>query len=273
MIEILVAAVRGTLLIQMPTGHNVYQTAFGIADGLPRYTERMLLGIALGLVWWAAEQATAPSKTEIPTAVVSGMQLARQGKYLEAERVLKGFAEDNPDNPIAYRALGELYYHFGYYAAAEPDFEKAVTLQPNDRNSRVLSAVCLFKIGETQKAVAATQKLLAEKPPPDNIDLSLTYAQHLYENHDLEGALAQARAAVAFAPQHPIAYFWLARILQAKGETKEATEAAERSAQLAPQLPYARNLLVRLYRLQGRVDDAAREAEWLKNFESQKANP
>ena len=159
-----------------------------------------------------------------------------------ATTILKSYAEQNPNQAEAYEALGQLYYHFGYYAAAEPAFEKAIDLAPNDRAARILAAVCLFKIGETQKAEAATRKLLAENPPPNDVDLSLTYARYLYENHDLDGALAQAKA-------------------------------AERSEQLAPQLPYARNLLVRLYRLQGRNDEVAREAEWLKSFEGQKANP
>jgi len=221
----------------------------------------------------AAASAALQPQTDMPAAIAKGLQLARQGQYQEAERVLKSFAEENPKNEQAQAALGQLYYHYGYYAAAEPAFAKAADLDAHDRYSRVLAAVCLFKIGEPQKAEAATQKLLTENPPPNDIDLSLTYAQYLYEKRDLEGALSQARQAVAFAPQHPIGFFWLARILQAKGETKEATEAAEHSVQLAPQLPYARNLLVRLYRLQGRADDAARQAAWLKDFEAQKANP
>ena len=210
---------------------------------------------------------------QIPEPIAAGMQLARQGRYQEAERVLKAFAGDNPNKPEAQAVLGKLYYRFGYYAAALPALQKAVALEPSDRESRILGAVCLFKTGAAEKAEAATQKLLAESPPPNDIDLTLTYAQYLYENGDLKAALRQARAAVTFAPQHPIGFFWLARILQAQGETKEATKAAEHSVQLAPQLPFARNLLVRLYRTQGRAEDAARQAEWLRASELRKANP
>jgi tetratricopeptide (TPR) repeat protein len=216
---------------------------------------------------------TARQQTAIPDPIAAGMQLARQGRYLEAEHILKTYAGQNPNTAAPQAALGQLYYHFGYYAAAEPAFQKAIALDSNDRSSRILGAVCLFKIGEGEAAEAATRTLLAEKPPPDDVDLSLTYAQYLYEKHDLDAALAQAQAAVAFAPQHPIGFFWLARILQAKGDTKQATVAAERSVKLAPQLPYARNLLVRLYRIQGRVDDAERQAQWFKGFEAPRANP
>jgi tetratricopeptide (TPR) repeat protein len=209
----------------------------------------------------------------MPAAVATGMQFARQGRYLDAERTLKAYASQNPNSPEAQAILGQLYYHFGYYANALPVFQKAVALAPGDRQSRILGAVCLFKTGAESQAEAETKKLLAEQPPPNDVDLTLTYAQYLFEKRDLDAALTQARAAVAFAPQHPIGYFWLARILQAKGESRQATEAAEQSVKLAPQLPYARNLLVRLYRIQGRLDDARQQAQWLKDFEAQKANP
>jgi tetratricopeptide (TPR) repeat protein len=227
---------------------------------------------ALALFAGLATMAGAQSQRQLPEPIAQGMQLARQGQYQEAERLLKQFAEQNPQDSQAQRALGELYYHFGYYAAAEPVLGRAFAVEPRDKRARILSAVCLFKIGDIEHAVQSTKALLAETPPPNDIDLSLTYAQYLYENHDLNGALTLAKATVAFAPQHPIGFFWLARILQARGDTKEATKAAEQSVELAPSLPYARNLLVRLYRLQGRADDAEREAQWLKDFETQKAN-
>jgi len=212
-------------------------------------------------------------QTQLPAAIATGLQLANQGRYLDAERVLKTYAGQNPDKPQAQAVLAKLYYHFGYYAAALPVFEKAISLAPSDRESRVLAAVCLFKTGANEKAEAGAKQLLAEQPPPDDIDLTLSYAQYLFEKGALDAALTQARAAVAFAPEHPIGFFWLARILQAKGEIKPATEAAERSVELAPQLPFARNLLARLYRLQGRIEDAQRQTDWLKDFEAQKAKP
>ena len=129
----------------------------------------------------------------------------------------------------------------------------------------------MFKTGDREAAVALTQKLLAESPPPNDIDLTLTYAQYLYEHGEMDKAMAQARAATEFAPQHPIAWFWMARLLLQNGDLRQAAQAAEQSVALGPQLPYARNLLVRIYRLEGRTDDAERQAEWVKSFEARKA--
>ena len=201
------------------------------------------------------------------------MRLANQGHYLEAETILKGLIASNPGDADSELALGELYYRFGYFDAALAPLSRDLELRPGDRRARILRAVCLFKTGSGTQAVAATEQLLAENPPPNDIDLTLSYAQYLYEHRELDLALAQARSAADFAPQHPIAYFWLSRILLQKGDIVPAEEAAERSVALAPQLPFARNLLVRIYRLQGRTGDAEREAEWLRTYEARKAAP
>lgn len=206
-------------------------------------------------------------------ARANGIQLAQQGRYLEAENILKSLTESDPKDADSQLALGELYYRYGYYDAALKPLSRVLELRPNARASSILKAVCLFKTGANAAAVALTKELLAENPPPNDIDLTLTYAQYLYEHGDFDQALTQARSATQFAPEHPIGYFWLARILLEKRQLIEAAQAAERSVALAPQLPYARNLLIRIYRLEGRGADAERQAEWLRAYEARKASP
>lgn len=199
------------------------------------------------------------------------MALGRQGQYFDAERALKELARTDPGDPAVYAALGELYYRFGHYEAAVPALAKAIELRPKGRQSRVWKAVCLFKLGQSDAALAMTRELLVETPPPNDIDLSLTYAEYLYQQRDLDEALKQTRAAIAFAPRHPVGYFWLARLLLEKRQLGDAASAAERSVTLAPQLPFARNLLVRIYRMQGRTADSERQAAWIRDYENRKA--
>ena len=68
--------------------------------------------------------ATAQRGPDVPAEIASGLQFARQGRYLDAERVLKAYAEQNPDRPEPQAILAQLYYHFGYYANALPAFDK-----------------------------------------------------------------------------------------------------------------------------------------------------
>ncbi len=198
-------------------------------------------------------------------AIASALALGRQGQYLDAERALKDLERADPKDPSVHAALGELYFRYGHYDSAVPELAQAA-----DRQSRAWHVVCLFKIGQTAGAAAA-RELLAASPPPNDIDLSLTYAEYLYQQGDLDEALKQTRAAIAFAPRHPVGYFWLARLLLEKRQLDDAASAAERSLMLGPQLPFARNLLVRIYRMQGRTADSERQAAWIRDYENRKA--
>ncbi len=190
--------------------------------------------------------ATALSLAAAAQSVPEALKLAVSGKYFEAERMLRDIQRSQPKNAAVYAGLGELYYRSGRYDAAIPELNQLIALRPGEKQPRIWKAVCLFKTGKPREAVPMTRELLAQEPPPNDIDLSLTYAEYLYQQRDLDEALKQARAAVAFAPRHPIGYFWLARILLEKRQLDEAASAAERSLILAPDLPYARNLLVRI---------------------------
>jgi tetratricopeptide (TPR) repeat protein len=204
-------------------------------------------------------------------SLADAMALGRKGQYFDAERALKDLLRTDAGDAAVHAALGELYYRFGHYEAAVPALSKAIELRPADRQSRIWKAVCLFKLGQADAAVATTRELLAETPPPNDIDLSLTYAEYLYQQRDLEEALKQTRAAIAFAPRHPVGYFWLARLLLEKRQLDEAAGAAERSVALAPELPFARNLLVRIYRMEGRAADSEKQAAWIRDYENRKA--
>jgi predicted Zn-dependent protease len=127
-----------------------------------------------------------------------------------------------------------------------------------------------MKTGQVDLGETEARKLLAEQPPLNDLDLTITLAEALYEGGNLTGAIALADQAIAFAPRHPIPPFWRARVLLRQKKIAEAAQSAEESVRLAPQLPFAHDLLSRVYRLQGRAADAAREAEWLRQFENRK---
>jgi tetratricopeptide (TPR) repeat protein len=227
-----------------------------------------LAGLMLIAVAVTAQDASTRDRMR-STATILG----HQGRYLDAQELLTKLIQSDPKDIESWGTLAELDFRFGYYDTALAALNKFLELRSGDQHARVLKAVCLFKSGEGVEAVSLTRQLLAEKPPPNDVDLTLTYAQYLYEHGDLEDALAQARNATVFAPQHPIAFFWLARLLLDKGQIADAARAAEQSVGLGSQLPYARNLLVRIYRLQGRTDDAERQADWIRAFEARKASP
>jgi len=191
------------------------------------------------------------------------------GRWSDAEQILQSLLASDPNDTEARFLKGTMLYRQGYFRAAEP-FLRGVTSGPIEREARAMRAVSLMKSDQVEEGEPEARRLLAERPPLNDIDLTLTLAEVLYERGDLTAALALVDEAAAFAPRHPIPPYWRARVQLQQKKIAEATKSAEDSVRLAPQLPFAHDLLSRLYRLQGRSAEAAREAEWLRQFENQK---
>jgi predicted Zn-dependent protease len=145
-----------------------------------------------------------------------------------------------------------------------------VALEPQHRQARALLAVSRMKTGDVDAGEQEARQLLASQPPLNDVDLTITFAEILYERGSLDEALVLVEEAVRFAPKHPIPELWRARLLLRLERIEDAVAAAERSVQLSPELPFAHDLLVRLYRLQGRDKEARREADSLREFEQRK---
>jgi tetratricopeptide (TPR) repeat protein len=209
----------------------------------------------------------APPPRSIAEAQTRVRSLLQEDRAADAEQLLARYAANHPGDWRAHAALGDLRYSMGNYPAALQSYDTAARMNPNGRHILLRQAVCLFKTGEAGRAVEATRKLLAAGALNDT-DLSLTYAEYLYQQGDYGEAAAQARQAIESDPRHPIGHFWLARILLAQRDLSGAARAAEKSVELAPQLPFARNLLVRIYRMQGRMQDSAAMAEWVRNYDA-----
>lgn len=201
----------------------------------------------------------------------AAVAFARDGRYPDAIAVLTRLVESDDSDVMSLMLLAQLEYTHGYFEAALKPLARLIELRPGDVKARVLRTVCLFKAGRDEEAAPLAQALLSREPAVNDIDLSLSYAEHLYERQQPEAALRETRRAVQFAPGHPISHLWLARLLIDKKQWAEAAAAAERSVSLAPDLPFARNLLVRIYRMQGRESEAQSHVEWLRTFESRKA--
>src|SRR5207248_7581024 len=77
-----------------------------------------------------------------------------------------------------------------------------------------------------QQSMEAFQRVL--KLDPANADSHYFLGSLLLDQHDLEAAAAEFRAALRLAPLHASAEFGLARTLQRQGKVDEARVAVER---------------------------------------------
>ena len=144
----------------------------------------------------------------------------RESRHAEAEALLKGHLESNPDDPTALYLLGVCTLQAGRAAEAKGHLERALELNPAQPGVRAQLATASYESGDKERAVM----LLREEA-----DLS---------------------------PGEAAPFVNLGIILLDLGRKEEAAKAFEQAVALAPSDPGAYLELVSLYTDLGREADA-----------------
>jgi Flp pilus assembly protein TadD len=146
-----------------------------------------------------------------------GLALQRQGRLTEAAqqyRLAIRFSVDRFEGAQAHNNLGVIYMQSGNSGLAESEFTSALDLNPDEVNSRLARGVLEHQGGQ------------------------------------FDAALADFTRAAQTAPS-PIAFFWIGRALESKGDAVKAESAYQHALQFAPNLAEAR---ARLAALQGNAE-------------------
>ncbi len=210
-----------------------------------------------------------PDDRDVRRALAHTLEANHQ--VFEAESIFQKLTSSDAKDSESWFLLGELQYRGGYYRAAEESLAKSLAIQPANRRAETYRAVCLVKTGRIDEGEAQSKRLIQDPATPKDLDLWLTYVELLYDSNRAAEALRTANQVVGFAPNHPIARYWLAKTLLQAGQLAEASSEAERAVSAAPQLPFARVLLLQIYRRQGRSSDAKRQADWLREYDDRRA--
>jgi protein O-GlcNAc transferase len=197
--------------------------------------------------------------------------LAVTNDSFRAEEMLQELTASDSKDYKSWFVLGELKYRMGYYYAAQESFEKSLIIRPANLRAQIYRAVCLVKTGRLSEGEEHCKRLILDAATPKDLDLWLTYVELLYDSQRTSEALRTANEVIGFAPEHPIARYWLAKCLLQSGRLADASVEAERAVAAAPQLPFARSLLLQIYRKEGRIAEAARQADWLRQYEDRRA--
>jgi tetratricopeptide (TPR) repeat protein len=162
--------------------------------------------------------------------------------------------------------LSEALYRQGYFRNALTQLDRLAALHADDVQSRSFRAVSLAKAGELREAEAACRSLMDARPDALDMDVTLTYAEILYDGGRYEAAMPWVDKLAAQQPKNPMAPFWKARLLLRMGNLEQAAKQGELSVALAPALPFAHNVLLEIYRKAGRAQDAEAQAQWMRAF-------
>lgn len=162
-----------------------------------------------------AEAASQDTSLRVAALTLRGEALLARGRLPEAERVLRGLA----DEPSAHRArvmLGRALSRQGRIVEAEPVFMRLIEAYNDgtigDRDADGLAYVAMAAMGLGSARDANDAFMESNRADPRRVETQLEWAQLFLSKYDPGHAEESVNAALEVNPEHPLARTLLARI-------------------------------------------------------------
>lgn len=178
----------------------------------------------------AIESALALDPRSSQVWYVRGLSARARGDYETGRVAFVTAARLDPSNPAYYAELGLTHQRLFEYETAEHWLRMAVAASESDRRFEQLLAVFYAQEGYnlTSESLPVVQRSRAALPPDP--DLLASYAWTLYTLGAAQAALDEVDAALALAPENPLALYNKGRILLDLDEVELAVPLLERAA-------------------------------------------
>ena len=184
-----------------------------------------------------------------------------------AFRALERFQQLEPNSSRSHLLLGDIYRQRTRFEDAVGEYQKALTISPNDPAALIGLASAYFGNGNIDKAKETAQ--LALEQTPNDPELNLLMAEVLVSTHQFAAAEPYLQVALHAKPQMlPQVHALLGQVYAEAGKTQQAIEElklgieTDRDGSLHYQL-------ARLYRKNGDNKAAAAAIEQMKVIEQQ----
>jgi predicted Zn-dependent protease len=209
--------------------------------------------------------ATASDVSSQGTAITKhAAQLINEGDLKEALTELDALAIEHPALPGLEYLRGFAYYQQSELSKAETAFTRALSQNPQDRESRQMLGITLYREGRPADAIPVLE---AEHSSlgVTNVDPSYLLSLCYMDVQRYDDARRTIAAEYGFPPDSPSAYLLTARILVRRGYMVPAESAARKALELDPRLPLAHELLGEIDLAKSDIDQA------IKEFQSERA--
>jgi len=170
-----------------------------------------------------------------------GLSHLKEGRVSLALASLQEAVRLDPAAPLYHNTLGIIFLHYlAKPAEAQPEFQKAIELDPTYAEAQTNLGVTLAQQGKWSEAVTAYRKALSLPvyPTPEVAYANLGWA---YLNLDkVREAEESYRAAIQLQPKFSQAYYFLGVVLDREGRKDEAKAAFRSARDLDPDSPFGR---------------------------------
>jgi tetratricopeptide (TPR) repeat protein len=173
----------------------------------------------------------------LPEPAIDRLESAIQEQLTEQRAGLDELLakQDTPrlDLMRGYGGMGQLYFLYELWEAAEVCFDNALVLAPRDFRWHYYLGVMYSRQGEADKAVASLDRAVELRP--ESIPARIRLGRLKFDQGETEAAEEQFLEVLEVDSEQAAGYNELGRIAQQRGEVDKAIELFERALELQPQ--------------------------------------
>ena len=199
----------------------------------------------------------------LPTEVVAARGMVADGDYEDAERTIRAFLAQRPDDVEGLRILSMLARQFEYNTDAEVLLDKLLAKAPNYNSARYDLILTLVDLHKHQRAREESERLMAAEPR--NPGVRVTHAGILMALGDVNGSIERYQALLQQMPRDSELHQSLGHAYKTNGESAKAIESYRRAIEVRPDFGEAYWSLANLKTY--RFNDA--ELERMRHYEAQ----
>ena len=199
----------------------------------------------------------------LPTEVVAARGMVADGDYEDAERTIRAFLAQRPDDVEGLRILSMLARQFEYNTDAEVLLDKLLAKAPNYNSARYDLILTLVDLHKHQRAREESERLMAAEPR--NPGVRVTHAGILMALGDVNGSIERYQALLQQMPRDSELHQSLGHAYKTNGESAKAIESYRRAIEVRPDFGEAYWSLANLKTY--RFTDA--ELERMRHYEAQ----
>lgn len=154
------------------------------------------------------------------------------GRLAEAERGLRPYLRQRPDDVAAMLLLAEALLEGGVHDEAEALFRQALECVPSFIDARLGFATLLFRRGEAAASLEELERILRDDP--ENVGAALEKATTLGHIGEYQQSAAVYQALLARDASQPLVWLSYGNVLKTLGRSDEAVAAYRRVLALQP---------------------------------------